>query len=501
MSPTFGSFHRCYWLHKLSDFPSAARQQGVLVLAQLWREGESLEISRPALMELIEGSLDYTCSLQNKDGSFDEWYPNERGWAGPTGYIIHALSSVFEVCGPQLSLSCRERLINCLKEGADFLSHGWERHVLFNHVAMALLPVYQVHLIREDDHLEDSFKKLFEKFKSYFNYSEGWGLEYDGADIGYQSATISFLSRLHERAVDPSLKEEVRIICESSLTFIEHFCFPDGRFSAKVGSRETDVLFPYGVEYWANQGSEKAQAIALFARDGFQRDLLLTPKDHEDHYLLYRLPEFMETSFIYKRAVVCTYRLPFERDFYERDFSGAKIFCLKKNGFFCIVNFSRGGMTLRYDCALKKAVTIDRGILVTDENQRVYTSSQVGKTKVERVGEYSFTVKGKFTQFSPKVFTSSTFLIFRLSCALFAWNKMGAYWLKAFVRFLLLRLGSSSSYDFERRINLLAQEVIADSFPDLDGQAHLTGEFDIRFVPQSRYFHRDDFNFRPKSDH
>ena len=34
------------------------------------------------LLDILVASLDFTFSIQHKDGSFDEFYPNERGWWG-----------------------------------------------------------------------------------------------------------------------------------------------------------------------------------------------------------------------------------------------------------------------------------------------------------------------------------------------------------------------------------------------------------------------------------
>jgi hypothetical protein len=498
LSPTYGCFHRCFWLHKLSDFPSASRQQGVLALAQYWKYDARYNLDRKEVLDLIEASILYTCKIQNNDGSFDEWYPNERGWAGPTGYLIHSLATAYEICGDALSKETVSKLKETLSKGALFLGRGWEQHVLFNHVAMALLPLYQVFKITNDQIIENYFESLFVRFKKYYDFSEGWGLEYDGADIGYQSATVSFLSRIHERMGSCSIKDDIEEICESSLHFIEHFCFPDGRFSAKIGSRETDVLFPYGIEYWANRGSDCAKAMAHFVRKSLSVGILLTPKDHEDHYFIYRLPEFLECGNVFQLHDSCKYLLPFEKQYYERDFKSAGILCLKKDNFYTAINFNRGGVLLRYDCLEKKATHINRGVLLDHEGV-IFSSSQVCRNTVERLSNEEFIIKGNFVKFSPKAFSFLTFFLFRLACKTLAWNQYGAYWIKAFVRYLLLKLGRKSQFTFERHINLGEKDIIKDFSPVFSKDNHLSGEFDIRYVPQSRYFHHDDLKFFPRA--
>jgi hypothetical protein len=85
-SPTFGNWDRAHWHQRLSDFTSSARQQGVLSLALLHeiQHRDNPFFQHQVLRAWTEASLEYTLRIQHRDGSWDEWYPNERGWAGPT---------------------------------------------------------------------------------------------------------------------------------------------------------------------------------------------------------------------------------------------------------------------------------------------------------------------------------------------------------------------------------------------------------------------------------
>ena len=122
-SKTFGCFDRYYWHFKTKDFPSSSYQMAVEFLARVWSDShkENALYKNPQLLNWIKAALRYTCSIQHKDGSFDEWYPNERGWAGPTSYILHALVKAYQISKTELSVELKNKVQNCCLKAGDFL--------------------------------------------------------------------------------------------------------------------------------------------------------------------------------------------------------------------------------------------------------------------------------------------------------------------------------------------------------------------------------------------
>ena len=60
-SPTYGCFHRDYWLDKTSDFPDAVRQFGVQSLAIVYKEdfpNIQIELALEFINELNPGSFE-----------------------------------------------------------------------------------------------------------------------------------------------------------------------------------------------------------------------------------------------------------------------------------------------------------------------------------------------------------------------------------------------------------------------------------------------------------
>jgi hypothetical protein len=90
-SPTYGCFHRDYWLDKTSDFPDAVRQFAVHALALVYKYDfpGNLYQGQPKIRDWAIAGLDFWARIQHRDGSFDEFYPYERGWVGPTAFTTY----------------------------------------------------------------------------------------------------------------------------------------------------------------------------------------------------------------------------------------------------------------------------------------------------------------------------------------------------------------------------------------------------------------------------
>jgi hypothetical protein len=214
-SDSRGCFDRAYWHQKIKDFPSAANQMGIHCLAIVYAKEGSIYFKEKYILEILEMGIEYLEKIQKKDGSFDEWYVNERGWAGPTGYLVHSCCRVHEIMNDSLSEKIKTKLEKIIFSGAKHLCVAYETQVITNHLAIALTALFEAHQISGNK----EFKQSYEKQKSEMlknHTAEGWSLEYDGPDIGYQSATVSFLTHIHKTSND----KEIEKLSLESLSFI-----------------------------------------------------------------------------------------------------------------------------------------------------------------------------------------------------------------------------------------------------------------------------------------
>ena len=372
-SQTYGCFDRGFWLHRTSDFPSAINQMGSSILALVWAKKfeNNPYYQNPKILEWCIASIRYWASIQHGDGSFDEWYPNERGWAGPTGYLLNAMADSYALLEDVFPQDLRESFFVAVAKAGRYLVDYNEEFVLANHYVMALLPIYQAYLLTKDEYLLKGFKQKFAALETYC-YDEGWCLEYDGADIGYLSGTISFLARLYQLWPDKRIER----IVEKAIEFSSYFLYPDGFFGGAMGSRETGHFYHFGYEFWGKQFPLAAK-MAEEGLKSLQAHKLVSPSTQEDHYVLYRLAEYLKAHGEYVPRPSHLPNLPFERQDFEKTFPRAGIFVKKAGSMYCVVNLARGGIVKAFDCNSKKLFFNDSGWMA-----KLINGKEIGRAHV-----------------------------------------------------------------------------------------------------------------------
>lgn len=501
LSPSCGCFDRAYWHHRTKDFPSAASQQGILTLALIWKVNskDNPYYKSDYIFELIKKSFNYTEQIQKKDGSFDEWYWNERGWAGPTGYVLHAVAQTYSIISHELNAEEKESYKNFIKKTASFLIRSWEKNILANHVAMAILAVAESWKILGDANIKSGLDGLIDKFQEYFHPDEGWSLEYDGADIGYQTGTLSFLSRVLSIYED----ERIRKYCLGSLDFISYFCAPDGSLISHLGSRQTSNVFYYGFEYFKNE--ELGARLADFFYQGFCEKKSLHPGDQEDHYLIYRLPEFLESYELSARNMESAGRhsllLPFERSGFVYDIKNAGIVIKNTDRHYIAFSYLRGGVLQIYNRQNGKSVLIDAGIAVKLFNGDIWSSLWIDQKNIFKLENDSWIVEAKLKKIRFPLFNPLKMLIFRIASGILGSHEKSAYYLKYIIRNLLMTNLVRSKIIFTRKVSFLGERIIIeDEMRPVDLSKQIKsilkgGIFYSRIIPQSKYFYPEELNF------
>src|SRR5262245_22921033 len=215
-SPTYGCFHRDYWLFKTSDFPDAVRQFGVQSLALVYKHDfpSNPYKGQAKVRDWTIAGMDYWASIQHEDGAFDEFYPAERGWVGPTAFTTFTMVEALQLIGDEVPIPVKERVLSAIRNAARFIAKGEsEEDHLANHHAMACVAVWKAYSLLGDADLKEGYDRLWKGFLTYHNSEEGWSREYDGVDPGYLSATVSFFGKIYQVNPDPAilkvLKESV----------------------------------------------------------------------------------------------------------------------------------------------------------------------------------------------------------------------------------------------------------------------------------------------------
>ena len=502
-SPSYGSFNREFWHTRTKCFPDSIAQFGTLSLALIFAHkfpgGEEYYQNKEIKKWTLAGIINWM-KIQHADGSYDEFYPNERGWAGPTGFLLYAILRSYEVLGDDFPVNLKDDFFEAVKRSAWFLATREESGVLANHHAMALLPIYQSYY-----HLKDHDPLFAEKLLQKFNerlavfisycYDEGWCLEYDGVDPGYLSGTVSFLSKMQRYMTgEEPWTEKIQNIINKAVDFSSFFFYPNGSFGGTLGSRQTLHFYAHGYELQA-QRNGLARAMANFGLESLAQGKVVPPTIQDDRYFLYRTGEFLEAYIDYQENDNLP-QLPCQSPAnFEKFFPQAKIFIKNTPKYYILLNLAKGGVLKVFNKESKKLFFSDDGLVATLDNGQRMSTQWIGEEYKINRSDKTLEVSGNFHQIPYKYFTPLTFSAFIIFMVLTGWNARVADVIKGVIRNLLMTKSSASTISFTRKFIFADDKITVIN--DLASRVKVIylrvgGQFASRYVPQSRYFQQEE---------
>jgi hypothetical protein len=501
-SPTYGCFHRDYWLYKTSDFADAVRQFGVHALALVYKHEFPGNIykGQTKVRDWAIAGLDFWARIQHKDGSFDEFYPYERGWVGPSAFITYTATEAYRLLQDELPPDVRQRVLVAIQRAARFIAAGEsEADHLANHHAMACLATWKAYELLGDPDLRQGFEARWKEFLGYHNANEGWSREYDGVDPGYLSATVSFLAKIYQENPDPGIFE----VLVQSVEFCSYFVYPNGFYAGSLGSRNTLHFYPHGFELLAGD-IPLAGAVADKMLQALAQGKLVPPEIMSDRYVFYRVPEFLQAYLDYAPRPAGLPSLPYEQGSFTRYFSQSRIFVANRPRHYVIANLAKGGVAKVFDRQSGQLLFNDGGLIGRLNDGRVVSSQWIDPDYDCHAYDDGWEVTGQLqTVPSNKLFTPLKNLVFRSALVALGWSPTFSHLLKGQIRKSLILGQRPVPIRFHRRLRLDGERLILSDSIRIEGNVQLDtlsagDEFFVRYVPQSRYFQAQEFEVHGK---
>ena len=264
-SETYGMGDRYHWAWGLIDFGNATFQGMANGFACLWHHGLwPYDTSKSKFITRMDSLYQGAAKLTRPNGSLEEAFPNESSFC-VTALVAYDLLVAIDLLSDEIDEEKRRRWINIIEPMIGFLLRTEETHaIISNHVATAVAALVRWHQLTGDVGAETRGRQLMNYILE--NQSEeGWFLEYQGADPGYQTLCTCYLADVHRLRPDWQLLEPLR----RSVQFLWHFAHPDGSFGGLYGSRCTRFYFPAGVLALGDEIPEAAALAAFMAKSIF----------------------------------------------------------------------------------------------------------------------------------------------------------------------------------------------------------------------------------------
>lgn len=463
-SDTFGCFSRPFWHDKITDFPSAHQQIGVLPLTIAYTEDwdGNQYYQNEKIGEYIDAALNFWAFIQKKNGSFDEHYPNEHSM-GAVAWTLWAVTESY------LMLEDPPEIESNIEKAANFLNQNDEPGDIANHQAVAASALVNSHRIT-DSGLETVENRL-QNLENMQN-SEGWFQEYIGADIGYQSTTISHIARVWD--YKPELVDEE--IINRSLEFFSNFIDRENHYARIIGSRNTEHIHPTGFEIFSDE-FETAEKVANSVRRNKRNGNLLEPSQMDDKHFSRQLAEYMDS---YRRAGNIGQSF---NEIEERNYRTVSIIKPEPDTKI-FLNTSKGGVYTKYEDG--ELVEKDNGLSISRSGE-TYTANWPGVTeKVERK-QKSIELEGSLRKVPRNTLPGRYFLISRLFNYTFGYFPKLSLKAKNILISLLIDSNQDGPY-FKREINWENGLEAQDKFEG----SEVSGKVHTNFVPSSEFFDLDE---------
>jgi len=279
----FGSLDRYHWGWKKKDFQDATLSYAIIPLIKAMRKlSYSHEIQEYALKPVVQNLL----KIQHPNGSFDQVYPYEKH-----PKVALDITEVFYLYLTRFDENSESVRI-AYKKALQYSLHSEETYgTISNHLAHHAFEYLRAYKFFADIQYYEKAMDNIDIISSNTS-AEGCHTEYLGADPGYQTRTLRYLIKCLDMLKEDD-KVRVLDICNKSASFLERCILPDGTLYAAFGSRNTEIIYPSGIEAIA-MINPSFKPLARRVRKGFEGGLNIMPLQMEFDNFLRLYDDFLD---------------------------------------------------------------------------------------------------------------------------------------------------------------------------------------------------------------
>ncbi len=474
ISDTFGCIDKPYWHYKISDFPSARCQEPILTLAILHENKfrNNIYFKNPMAKLWADAGLEFLSHIQNKDGSFNEWYPNERSFCA-TAFCTYSASETFRILGYRQT--DYNSILNMLEKAGLWLGKNEEN--VSNQQAGAIAALYNIYKITG----ERKFKRYAEDKLTNIHKSqskEGWIPEYGGADPSYLTVTIDFLGKYYKESNNNKTLE----IVAPALKFLKYFLHTDGSIGGGYGSRNSEIKLPHGLEIFS-----KLNENARFLADGVHEKIMDTihPGIMDDRYAFIYHVSYLQAFLEHKKSTPPSMPSKSKPD---RLFDESGLF-VRNQEYNIVINLKKGGV---YKLHGNDRTFNDYGIIIVS-GDKLLTTNWNNSSKY-RKKENEIIVTGAFKDINTgKVLSPEKNILFRFFLLTGGRIQTATSWLKEVLRNKLITEAKDSQILYKRHFLLEDKKIIVTDEVQIKDEIKIDGiylpsYFSSFYSPTSAFF-------------
>ena len=275
-SPMRGCMHPAYWRDKSSDVADMRRQEAALALAWAWKHpfpDNPWQGSHEVLNASLR-AIGFWTRQQHRDGTFDEWYRNEHGYA-TTAFSSYAMALATEALGEALDGELEKRTFASIRKCGDWLSthDDWFKT---NHQAVGVAALGAIGRVTGDRKYLDAAHRNAARIVERM-HPEGWSKEISGLDVGYTFLLAEYMGMHALLTGDTTFVPAIA----GAFRFAADFLHPDLTTGAEYGICGNPYFSRVAATVIAPHDGTAAAALQWMHRPGTlpMRDTSATLKD------------------------------------------------------------------------------------------------------------------------------------------------------------------------------------------------------------------------------
>lgn len=404
-SQTYGCFDRQYWHYNTADFACARSQESVLTLTLLYKinHKSNTYYNQKLILDWINAGLKFWTQIQEPDGSFNEWYPKEHSFVA-TAFSTYAISEAVLLLGEKIRE--KETILSSLQKAGDWILNKEEKRVQ-NQESGAAVALYNLYLLTGEIKYKKSAK---EKIESIVNSqtNEGWFYEYGGADIGYLSLCVDYLSKYYKKTSDTNLPNTLT----KAVNFLSYFIHPNETSGGEYGSRNTEYIIPHGFEIMSEE-IPAAKTISSFIRNALHHKSSISLSSVDDRYISYIAYTYLQAYLDSNDKISVEEPEPIFKNNFVKEFTEAGLWIYSDGNIYLISNFKKGGAFKAF-FKTNNAPLYDSGIVVETIDGKKLTSSWLTNKNRVNILENGLSIRGNLWQIVDNVLSPTKNVLLRL---------------------------------------------------------------------------------------
>jgi hypothetical protein len=490
MSPTYGCFDRDYWHYKRVDVPFSTMQKNILILALVYTNKDTIYYNKKMVLDTIKAGIDFWVKLQHEDGSFSDFYPNERSQ-------VTAAFTLYNVCKTLLILPelLNKKITKAIERSVDFLVKHVDMHAI-NHELGAIAALSLAEKIIKRPGLHKEIEKKI-NFVLKVQSKEGWFPEYGGLDVGYLSVCLSYLGKIIEDyGTNPKITQKLKESMNKAINMLSYFVYSEGTVGGEYSSRNTQYVVPYGIEV-ASKWNATAVSIKKVLMETLNKSKAIGPYSFDDRYMCLYLYDYLLSYYYsknnkrnstnsqtkYNKKLTQKELLPYEQNDFEKFFKEAELFVKKSGKSYLIIGLKTATFRYFYEGILLHS---DAGYAVRYENKKSLAASGCFSISEYNISKEEILIKKRFNAI--KYRTSTTIGHFGLRILTF--KGILSNFLRENILKVLLKEGKKTDIFLTRKIKLSNGTAEIEDIIESKKRINLysLNEFNYRYIPSAQYF-------------